>query len=87
MLLVPYYKLGDLVFNDRHNIDLDNLKNLLTGNTYKEIVTMLLDSTLNAIGAWLIISPLALALLYTGLKPLFVRLKSNASDLKLKRRS
>ena len=87
VLLVPYYKLGDLVFDDRNNINFDTLKNLLTGNTYKEIITMLLDSTLNAIGAWLLISPLALALLYTGLKPLLVRLKSNASDLKLKRRS
>jgi len=86
VLLVPYYNLGGLVFDTRHNVNLDTLKNLLTGNTYKEIITMLLDSTLNAIGAWLLISPLALALLYTGLKPVLVRLKSNASSSKLRRR-
>jgi uncharacterized protein (DUF2062 family) len=87
VLLVPYYNLGGLVFNARHNVNLDTLKNLLTGNNYKEIITMLSDSTLNAIGAWLLISPLALALLYTGLRPVLVRLKSNASRSKLRRRS
>lgn len=87
VLLVPYYKLGGLVFDDRNNINFDTLKNLLTGNTSKEIITMLLDSTLNAIGAWLLISPLALALFYAGLKPVLVRLKSNASRSRLRRRS
>ena len=86
VLLVPYYRLGGLVFNARQNFDFNTLKKVLTQSTPQETITMLLDSTLNAIGAWLIISPLALALLYTGLKPILIRFKSSSARLKLIRR-
>jgi uncharacterized protein (DUF2062 family) len=86
LLLVPYYRLGSLVFNARQKIDFDTLRHVLTAGTYKEMITMLLDSTLNAIGAWLLISPLVLALLYAGLKPVLVRLNSRSSRLRFLRR-
>lgn len=86
MLLVPYYRLGNLFFNAQQGMRLDTLKEMLTGITHKEAITMLLDSTLNAIGAWIMISPLALALLYAGLKPVLIRLKSRSSRLRLLRR-
>jgi len=86
MLLVPYYRLGNLFFNAQQGMRLDTLKDMLTGITHKEAITMLLDSTLNAIGAWILISPLALALLYAGLKPVLIRLKSRSSRLRLLRR-
>ena len=86
VLLVPYYRLGGLVFNARQNFDFNTLKKVLTQSTPQETMTMLLDSTLNAIGAWLLISPLALVLLYTGLKPILIRFKSSSARLKLIRR-
>jgi len=86
VLLVPYYRLGGLVFNARQNFDFNTLKKVLTQSTPQETITMLLDSTLNAIGAWLLISPLALALLYTGLKPILIRFKSSSPRLKRIRR-
>jgi len=86
MLLVPYYRLGNLFFNAQQGMRLDTLKDMLTGITHKEAITMLLDSTLNAIGAWILISPLALALLYAGLKPVLIRLKSRSSRLRLLQR-
>jgi hypothetical protein len=86
MLLVPYYRLGNLFFNAQQGMRLDTLKDMLTGITHKEAITMLLDSTLNAIGAWLLISPLVLALLYAGLKPVLVRLNSSSSRLRFLRR-
>ena len=77
---------GGRVFNAKQNFDFDTFKSVLTESTYKEMITMLLDSTLNAIGAWLMISPLALALVYTGLKPVLVRFESRSASLKLIRR-
>ena len=86
VLLVPFYRLGQVVFSSRRDINFDGLKEMLAAMTHKEMITMLFDSTLNAIGAWLLISPLALALLYAGLKPVLVRLKSRSSRLKRMRR-
>jgi hypothetical protein len=86
ILLVPYYHLGELLFNAQQIIDFDTLRNVLTGSTYKEMIIMLLDSTLYAVGAWLLISPLTLALLYTGLNPVLVRLDYASSRFKLFRR-
>lgn len=86
LLLVPYYHLGNLLFDAQQTIDLNTLRNMLTGSTIKEMMTMLLDSTLYAVGAWLLVSPLAMALLYTGLKPAVVRLNFSSSRLKLYRR-
>ncbi len=83
VLLVPYYRLGGLVFSARQNFDFNTLKKVLTQSTPQETITMLLDSTLNAIGAWLLISPMALVLLYTGLKPILIRFKSSSTRLKL----
>ena len=64
----------------------DALKDMLTAIRHKETMTMLFDSTLNAIGFWLLISPLMLALLYAALKPVLVRINSRPSRLKFKRR-
>jgi uncharacterized protein (DUF2062 family) len=82
VLLVPFYYLGDLFFGARVNLRFDSLKDVLTGIKHKETVTMLLDSTLNAVGAWLLISPLVLILLYNALEPVLVRINSRSSRLK-----
>lgn len=86
LLLVPYYHIGGLLFNVQQNIDFDIIRHLLTGSTQKELITMLLESTFYAIGAWLLISPLLLALLYTSLKPVLVRVKFSTSRFKFSRR-
>jgi uncharacterized protein (DUF2062 family) len=86
LLLVPYYRIGGMVFSTRQNIDFDKLSHVLTGSTYKEVITMLFESTLNAIGAWLLISPLVLLMLYASLKPVLVRLTSRSSRIKFIRR-
>jgi uncharacterized protein (DUF2062 family) len=86
LLLVPYYHIGGLLFNVQQNIDFDIIRHVLTGSTQKELVTMLLESTFYAIGAWLLISPLLLALLYTSLKPVLVRVKFSMSRFKFSRR-
>jgi uncharacterized protein (DUF2062 family) len=86
LLLVPYYHIGGLLFNVQRNIDFDTLRHMLPGSTQKEMITMLLESTFYAIGAWLLISPLVLALLYTSLKPVLVRLKFSSSRFKFPRR-
>ena len=59
---------------------------MLTGSTYKEMIIMLFESTYYAIGAWLLISPLMLAMFYTGLKTVVVRLNSESSRIKHFRR-
>jgi uncharacterized protein (DUF2062 family) len=81
LLLVPYYHLGDLFFNAQQSIEFKILSIILPGSTHKEIITMLLESTLYAIGAWFLVSPLTLALLYAGLKPVLVRLDIASSRL------
>ncbi len=86
LLLVPYYHLGNLLFDVQQNIDFNTLRNMLTGSTLKEMITMLVESTLYAVGAWLLISPLAMVLLYTGLKPALIRLNFSSSRLKFYRR-
>ncbi len=58
---------------------------MLTGSMLKEIITMLFDSTLY-VAAWLLISPLAMALLYMGLKPAMVRPDLSSSRIKPYRR-
>lgn len=85
MLLVTLYRLGGMLFSAQGNMSFDGLKTMFSTTTHKEIFTMLLDSTLNAIGAWLLMSPLFLLLLYAGLKPVLVRLDSRSSRLKFKR--
>lgn len=86
ILLVPFYYLGDLFFNAQHRIDVDTLRTMLTESTGKEMVMNLLDSTLYAVGAWLLISPLVLALLYKALNPVMVRLNLTSSRLRFLRR-
>ena len=86
ILLVPYYQLGDLIFSAEQTINLAALQNMLAGGTYTEMMTMLMDTTLYAIGAWLLISPPILALLYVGLKPALVRLNTQSSRIKFLRR-
>jgi uncharacterized protein (DUF2062 family) len=86
VLLVPFYYLGDLFFGARVNLRFDSLKDVLTGITHKETMTMLFDSTLNAVGAWLLISPLVLILLYGGLKPVLIRINSRSSRSNFKQR-
>lgn len=86
VLLVPFYYLGDLFFGARGALRFNSLKEMLTGTTYKETMIMLFDSTLNALGAWLLISPLVLILLYSALKPVLVRVNSRSSRLRFIRR-
>ncbi|UCE54814.1 MAG: DUF2062 domain-containing protein [Desulfobacterales bacterium] len=86
LLLVPYYYLGNLLFNAQKHLDFDTLNNILAEITNKKAINMLLESTFYAIGAWLLISPLVLVLLYTGLKPALVKLNSESSRFKLFRR-
>jgi len=86
VLLVPFYYLGDLFFNAQQSIDFDTLRTILTESTNKEMIMKLLDSTLYAVGAWLIISPLVLALLYKGLNPIMVRLNLTSPRFKFLRR-
>jgi uncharacterized protein (DUF2062 family) len=86
VLLVPFYYLGDLFFGARGDLSFDSLKDMLTGITHKETMTMLFDSTLNAVGAWLLISPLVLILLYGGLKPILIRINSRSSRSKFRQR-
>lgn len=81
LLLVPFYKLGNLLFDAQLSIDFDTLANILAENTPTEILTILFESTMYAIVAWILISPLLLALLYAGLKPLLPRFVSSASRL------
>jgi hypothetical protein len=85
-MLVPFYYLGDLFFGARGNLRFDSLKDVLTGITHKETMTMLFDSTLNAVGAWLLISPLVLIILYRALEPVLIRINSRPSRLKSKQR-
>jgi uncharacterized protein (DUF2062 family) len=86
IMLVPFYYLGDLFFGARGNLRFDSLKDVLTGITHKETMTMLFDSTLNAVGAWLLISPLVLIILYRALEPVLIRINSRPSRLKSKQR-
>jgi uncharacterized protein (DUF2062 family) len=86
VLLVPFYYLGDFFFGARGDLSFDSLKDMLTGITHKETMTMLFDSTLNAVGAWLLISPLVLILLYGGLKPILIRINSRSLRSKFKQR-
>ncbi|MGD8889803.1 MAG: DUF2062 domain-containing protein [Desulfobacterales bacterium] len=86
VLLVPFYYLGDLFFNAHKSVDIDTLRTMLIEGTNKEMIMKLLDSTLYAVGAWLLISPLVLALLYKGLKPIMVRLSLTSPRLKFLRR-
>jgi hypothetical protein len=83
---VPFYYLGDLFFNAHKSVDIDTLRTMLIEGTNKEMIMKLLDSTLYAVGAWLLISPLVLALLYKGLKPIMVRLSLTSPRLKFLRR-
>ena len=85
-LLVPFYYLGDFIFNAHQGLDFSIIKDMLTGSTNEETIAMLLESTLYAVGAWLLISPLTLALLYTGLNPILASLSSAPSRLKVFRR-
>ena len=82
ILLVPFYHLGDLIFSAQQNIDFGALQNMLTTGTSREMITTLLESTLHAVIAWLFISPLMLALLYTGFMPLLNRLNARSSRFK-----
>jgi hypothetical protein len=52
----------------------------------KEMIAMIFDTTLNAVGAWLIISPTMVALLYAALEPVLVRIQARSRRLKLIRR-
>jgi uncharacterized protein (DUF2062 family) len=86
LLLAPFYYVGELFFNVKQRIDIDVLRSMLTENTYKETITMLFDSTIYAVFAWLLISPILLALIYAALKPVLVRINSRSSRLKFIRR-
>jgi len=86
VLLAPFYYFGNLFFGGRQDMRFDTLKDVLTGIPHKETITMLLESTLHAIGAWLLISPLILILLYAALKPALVRVQSRSSKRKFIRR-
>ena len=86
LLLAPFYYMGGLFSSAQQNIDIDVLRSMLTENTYKETINMLLDSTIYAVFAWLLISPILLALIYATLKPVLVRINSRSSRLKFKRR-
>ena len=81
-LLAPFYYLGDLFFGGQQEMRFETLKDMLSGMTNKETITMIFDATLNAIGAWLIISPIILALLYAALKPVLIRIHARSSRLK-----
>ncbi|MGD9279783.1 MAG: DUF2062 domain-containing protein [Desulfobacterales bacterium] len=85
-LLAPLYYLGGQIFGTSGDLRFDSLRDVLTGMTQKETMTMLFDSTLNAVGAWLLISPVLLIVLYCILKPVLVRIDYRSSRLKLKRR-
>jgi uncharacterized protein (DUF2062 family) len=86
LLLAPFYYVGGLFFNVQQRIDFDVLRSMLTENTYKETITMLFDSTIYAVFAWLLISPILLALSYATLKPVLVRINSRSSRLRFIRR-
>jgi uncharacterized protein (DUF2062 family) len=85
-LLAPFYYVGDRFFGGQQEIRFETLKDMLSGMTNKETITMIFDATLNAIGAWLIISPLMLLLLYAALKPVLVRIHARSSRVKFIRR-
>ena len=79
LLLVPFYKLGNLLFDAQLSVDFDTLANILAENSPTEILTILFESTMYAIVAWTLISPLLFTLLYAGLKPLLPRLVTSAT--------
>jgi hypothetical protein len=82
ILLVPYYQLGDLLFSAQQSINLNAFSDMPSGGNPKEILTIMLESTLYAVGAWLLLSPVILALLYTGVKPVVLWLKSSTPKFK-----
>lgn len=82
LMLVPHYYIGNMVFNAQLPIDYDMLATMLTRSTPQEMLLQFVDSTLYAVGAWLLLSPLILALTYTGLKPILVRLNSEPARFK-----
>ena len=85
-MLVPHYCIGNMVFNAQLPIDYDLLATMLTRSTPQEMLLQFVDSTLYAVGAWLLLSPLILALTYTGLKPILVRLNAEPFRFKFFRR-
>ena len=85
-LLIPFYFLGELLFNAQSMKDIDAIRNMLTGGMHKEMIKMLLDSTLHAVSAWLLISPLVFLLIYKGISPILIKLNSTSPRFKRFRR-
>jgi hypothetical protein len=78
-LIVPYFYLGNLIFSAQRKFDSAMLESILSAGKYKETIMLLIDSTFYAVGAWLIMSPILFALLYTGLKPVLLRISTVSS--------
>ena len=81
-LIIPFYKLGDWLFGEGPESNFAWVANDVFQRDHWEKITMIIDSTIYAVGAWLIISPFLVTVLYTVLKPILARvhLPSGAID-------
>ena len=78
-LIVPYFYLGNFIFSAQRTFDSAMLENILSAGQYKETFMLLIDSTIYAVGAWLIMSPILFAILYIGSKPVLLRINTVSS--------
>ena len=79
LMLVPFYRIGDIIFSTQPNLDFSAIRQILTSGTLSEMTSTFLMSTLYAVIVWLLISPVMLGLLYAGLKPVLIRLNFKSS--------
>ena len=79
LMLVPFYRLGDIIFIANPNLEFSAIRQMLTSSTFSEMTSTFLVSTLYAVIVWLLISPVMLGLLYAGLKPVLIRLNFKSS--------
>ena len=79
LMLVPFYRFGDILFGAQQSIDFNALRQILISGTFSEMMSTFLESTLYAVIVWLVISPVMLGLLYAGLKPVLIRLNFKSS--------
>lgn len=78
-MVIPYYYLGDWLFNSQQTIDLNILKNMLMESEFGDLMILFFDATLYAVSAWLILSPIILVITYAGFKPIILKVCTNTS--------
>lgn len=78
-MMIPYYYLGDWLFNSQQTIDLNILKNILVESKFGDLMILFFDATLYAIGAWLILSPVIAVISYAGFKPIIFKVCTNTA--------